>query len=518
MAGKLKVSSETLNAKAAEVDVDLPTLPPAPNAPCELTIAQDATGFLKNNLQQLDAALKAGRAQNRRLAACLRAAAAAYDAADAAGKSGINATELGGGGAPITPDLPPAPAPSDPVGSLPWMLESLGGAESHPSNPGMDWEVAASQINSGDQGASMIEFGAQMAGVAAKLAELNGKFNMAGVEWEGAAAEAAEKALTDYSTWLTAMTQAANNLAVQAIDLSAIHGGRRPEHPSMQDVADYENASVLATAGQAAYDFFTGHATKQQESDTVRARYAQQATIRSLVTPPPPNFGSSAWPAVKPGDVAKKDNPGQNTPQGPGGGGPSSGGGGGTPSGGAPAMPESPSVNPASAGAQKPEGGGSPSGGSPSGGDKPSGGSGQGSPSGGMPGGLGGDKPEMPSLPDSPSVSPASAGGGSGGGAGGGGLGGQPMQPAAVAPALGAAGGAAAGGASQAAGRPPVGGGMGGGMGGMGHGGGREGGKEKKRNANLSPDEVLYKEDRAFTDGVIGHRRRTKIDDKKDTK
>ena len=85
MAGKLKVSSETLNAKAAEVDVDLPTLPPAPKAPCELAIAQEATGFLMNNLQQLDAALKAGRAQNRRLAACLRAAAAAYDAADAAG-------------------------------------------------------------------------------------------------------------------------------------------------------------------------------------------------------------------------------------------------------------------------------------------------------------------------------------------------------------------------------------------------------------------------------------------------
>jgi len=369
MAGKLKVSSETLNAKAAEVDVDLPTLPPAPNAPCELTIAQEATGFLKNNLQQLDAALKAGRAQNRRLAACLRAAAAAYDAADAAGKSGINATELGaGGGAPITPNLPPAPAPSDPVGSLPWMLESLGGAESHPSNPGMDWEVAAKQINGGDQGASMIEFGAKMTAVAAKLAELNGKFNMAGVEWEGDAAEAAETALKDYSTWLTAMTAAANNLAVQAIELSTIHGGRRPEHPSMQDVADYENASVLATVGQAAYDFFTGHATKQQESDTVRAKYAQQATTRSLVTPPPPNFGSSPWPAVKPGDVAKKDGNGTGAPQGPGGGGPSAGGGGGTPSGATPSIPESPSVSPASAGEQKPAGGGSPSGGSPSGG------------------------------------------------------------------------------------------------------------------------------------------------------
>jgi len=102
MAGKLKVSSETLNAKAAQVDVDLPTLPQAPKAPCELAIAQEAAGFLNNNLQQLDAALKAGRAQNRRLAACLRAAAAAYDAADAAGKSGINATE-------VRPSLPTSP-------------------------------------------------------------------------------------------------------------------------------------------------------------------------------------------------------------------------------------------------------------------------------------------------------------------------------------------------------------------------------------------------------------------------
>ncbi|MUL67347.1 hypothetical protein BOO86_22930 [Mycobacterium sp. CBMA 234] len=513
----LKVSSETLRTKATEVDVDLPTLPEAPNPPCELTIAQDATGFLKDNLKALNAALKAGRNQNRRLAACLQAAAAAYDAADAAGKSGIDATALGaGGGAPITPNLPPEM--EVPAGSELWIFDPLESRTYQPSNPDMDWEVAAAQINGGDQGASLGTFATQMNAVATQLSALNGKFNMAGVEWEGDAARAAEDALKNYATWLEVIGFAASTLAGQAQELSSIHGGRRPEHPNMQDVQDYENASVLATAGQAAFDFFTGHATKQEQSDTVRKKYAQQATISSLFTPPLQDFGKDAWPAVKPGDVAhKKDGNGTGT------GGNQSTGDGGTPSPEKPSTPEMPSTSPASAGSQKPEGGGSPSGGSPSGGS-PSGGSPSGgSPSGGgAPSGLG-EKPEMPKLPDGPGLSPASAGGaggGSAGGGGGGGLGGQPMQPAATAPAIGGAGGAEAGGASQAAGRAPVGGGggMGGGMGGGGHGGNREGGKEKKRNANLSPDEVLYKEDRAFTDGVIGHRRRTKIDDKKETK
>lgn len=58
-------------------------------------------------------------------------------------------------------------------------------------------------------------------------------------------------------------------------------------------------------------------------------------------------------------------------------------------------------------------------------------------------------------------------------------------------------------------------GGMGGGMGGMGGGHGQGQGKEKRRNPNLSEDEDLYKEDRAYTEAVIGRRARP---DAKDTK
>ena len=52
-------------------------------------------------------------------------------------------------------------------------------------------------------------------------------------------------------------------------------------------------------------------------------------------------------------------------------------------------------------------------------------------------------------------------------------------------------------------------GGMGGGMGGMGGGHGQGGqGKEKRRNPNLTEDEDLYVEDRAYTEAVIGRRAR----------
>ena len=63
----------------------------------------------------------------------------------------------------------------------------------------------------------------------------------------------------------------------------------------------------------------------------------------------------------------------------------------------------------------------------------------------------------------------------------------------------------------------PAGGGMGGGMP-MGQGAqGQGGSKEKRRSPGLSPDEELYKEDRAWTEGVIGNRRRKDVQDAKDS-
>jgi hypothetical protein len=74
-------------------------------------------------------------------------------------------------------------------------------------------------------------------------------------------------------------------------------------------------------------------------------------------------------------------------------------------------------------------------------------------------------------------------------------------------------GGGARGGGSGAIPASAMGAGMGGGMGGMGHGGGQQG-KEKRRDPRFAPDEELYVEDRAYTEPVIGNRRRKDVQDK----
>jgi hypothetical protein len=60
----------------------------------------------------------------------------------------------------------------------------------------------------------------------------------------------------------------------------------------------------------------------------------------------------------------------------------------------------------------------------------------------------------------------------------------------------------------------------GGGMGGMApmHGAGAQAGKEKRRNPDTAPDEDLYTEDRPWTEGVIGDRRRREVRDGKESK
>ena len=62
-----------------------------------------------------------------------------------------------------------------------------------------------------------------------------------------------------------------------------------------------------------------------------------------------------------------------------------------------------------------------------------------------------------------------------------------------------------------------MGGGMAGGMGG-GHGGQPQGGTDKRRTPALSPDEDLYVEDREYTQGIIGDRKRRTVQDPKDSK
>ena len=295
-----------------------------------------------------------------------------------------------------------------------------------------------------------------------------------------------------------------------------------------QEQSPHHRTNQAADAEMQAYGFnpeaMAAYQALQAKSDEVQTAYANGAKM-PVCHPPKPPSGSPSMPPVtengdpRDSDIHKMEDPGQ---KGPG----SNPPGGNPPDSGTPESPQTPTTAPTSpASAEQPKSGGqpasggSPSGGSPSGGS-PSGGSGSG---GGMPSLPGGDpSKDMPGLPDGPDLSPAAAGsggGGSGGGGAGGGGGGMPLQPAASGPAIGTSptGGGAGGGHPAAA---SAGGGMAGGMGGggmpMGGHGQGGGAKEKRRTPGLTPDEVIYTEDREWTENYIGQqaKRRTSADSK----
>jgi hypothetical protein len=95
-----------------------------------------------------------------------------------------------------------------------------------------------------------------------------------------------------------------------------------------------------------------------------------------------------------------------------------------------------------------------------------------------------------------------------------------PMSPAVGAETVAPSQAGAGRGGTAPAGATAGGGALGamGGMGPMGHGAGQNQGKEKRRDPGLAPDEDLYTEDRPWTEGVIGNRRRKDVQEGKESK
>lgn len=388
-----------------------------------------------------------------------------------------------------------------------------------------DVEQTQQALLDGDHGASLQAAAAQWtAAAAATRSNDTGGFP---TNWEGEAADAAMTQLNDYAIWLGELAAAWDELAAAAEQVLAAHIATMANHSviySQYMILKAQLAELAAhPAGQgvAMAEVQRQLMQLQERSDDLREDYAGHSNF-SPARVPDPGYAEKAGKGIGPGGPGSQ-------------GGSGGGSGGGSPAGGAPdagqqpVSPQSaspmggqPQGNPTGAGSPSSgkgssSGGGSPSpgAGSPSGGGKPGGGV----PGGGLPGGGGIPETGLPDVGlDDPRVSPA--GGGSGGGAGGGAGGGKPsvplqpnVGPETVAPGTG--GGGARGGGSGAIPASAMGagmGGIGGGMGGMGHGG--QQGREKRRDPRFAPDEDVYVEDRAYTEPVIGNRRRKDVQDK----
>lgn len=517
MTSPMRVEPADLRGKAATLDVPLPPTPEQPQAPCGLELASIAVGQISAEGEGMKSFIEAGQEEATLLSGALKAAATTYEATDQAGAEAIDGTVGEIAEVPVPKMDVPISVPHMPIGAC-------------PAPPGyLAVEVAAEQIAQPDQAATLDRFAADWGAYAGQLAARADEFDLDAVDWDGSAAEVAGTALRRHKAWLEEMARNAVMMSDHAKELARVHRWAVASHPTVAEVQAITARLSTTTDAMQMSLLLAEYQKLQARSEEVLAEYAASSVVTPVKPPTPPirQALQTGWDKGKSKEPTPPDRPtGTGTEEPTGGGGSE----GGTPQ---QATPQQPPVSPASAQTGQPTGspssGGSPSSaGSPSGGGAPSGGgspSGAGKPGGGgLPGGglPGGGMPETglpePGL-DDPGVSPAGAGGGgSGGGSGGGGgAPAMPLQPnvGAETVAPGPSGGARGGGsgAIPASAMGAGMGGMGGGMGGMGHGGGQQG-REKRRDPRFAPDEELYVEDRAYTEPVIGNRRRKDLQDK----
>lgn len=498
MADKIRVAAEELHARARWIEDqagDWPTEVPTATAPDGLQSTKTAVDNLNAYGVSLQEYTNATKEESLRLAKTLRAVANAYEAVDQTSADAIERLQR----VEAIPVPQPLPEPQLPSPAPRPQLVSAAGYGTVPQTEEL--------LNDPGDASSLSDAGSKALKTA--FAIRGGAPDPNFHEWEGDAAEAAFSKFNGFRDWIDELAAgwAKYTAAAKAV-FDAHTAAVAAHHPIWQEYDNLQRHLDDLLSGtspdQAEVDrILNAMEAEEQKSVDVRETYAQKAGVNLAPLPEPP-FGARAGTEHPDGAGAGAEGGGAGT--------------GGSPSGltaGEPAMSTS-SLGPA-VGQPQPEpptAAGTPSGaGAPSGGGPPSGG---GAPAGGTPGGLpGGQTGDMPKASE-PKVKPVSVGGGGtgGGGVGGGGAGTAPLEPAVTAETVAPGAAAARGGPAPV--RAAPGGAMMGGMGGPMMGGqGQNPGKEKRRDPALSPDEDLYKEDRPWTEGIIGNRRRK---DPKDVK
>ena len=520
---ELEVTTSDLTSKAQTVSTPRPTEPGEANAPDDLAITQAAMSQLLSSATTMKTTLAAGDVEALRIAGALNATAAAYEKMDAANKGALDG-EMDGDTTTVSTEsvVPDTSAIPDSM---------IIACPAYPASGEWDiftsWQTAARTIHSGDTQALSVKYlRDQWKAYKQSLTDHAANFGGKPAGWEGDAADTCDASMKSLHSWWIDMGDECQRLGEEAEKLADAHDKLVADHPTMDDVETFNSTKWLAvaagpfgTAAKAAqWQWF------QARSELALREYANSTGLMEIRPGKPPAIGGV--PAVNAGEVTPKSNDDPTTSN------PTTS----SPSSSSPSSSSPSSSSPSTSGTETPDlsdlssvspastdtSSGEESSSSPStGSGSPSSGSqGSGTPSTGMPTDLPTGTEDMPEIPglDEPSLTPASAGGGGAGmGGGGGGMGASPMGPAVGADSVAASPSAARGGGGGVAGAPGGTGGMGmgGGMGGLGAGHGQGQGKEKRRNAQLAEDEDLYKEDRAWTEAVIGRRARKDVKDTK---
>ncbi|NTY60704.1 PPE domain-containing protein [Mycolicibacterium sphagni] len=492
MTQTLNVEKDELLARAAELELALPTPPPDnPRAACALPMVVDAAAQLALSADAIRLYLRAGEREWRRLGQSLRNAAAAYQQVDEEGadaitdNTSVSARMLGGGCEDEDIMLPAAQPPS-----------------AAPEYPYYEVRQAATDIEAPDQGAALNAFAREWDTYQRTLQAIATRFRPF-TQWDGDATMAVEVNFEAQRSWLYQMAQFCSTVAAQATTVAATQKWALVEHPSAYEVSEADKWFLIYSTDpsrrQYLYQVYEWYERMQKKSEEVLAEYIRRASLPlQPVNPKNPPVATRIEPPPEPEkpDPDNPDNP--DDPDNP----------------DNPENPDAPDIpgEDDTFDDDLPETPTTPSTGTPS------------VPSAGLPPG---DTAALTEALKGLSADSAMGGVGSGmkaaavGGGGGGGMPAMPLQPSVNAEsALGGAPGAGRDGGAAGripnAGAAPGGGGMGMPMGAPGAGAGQGGDNKAKRAQGT--EESLYSEDREWTEGVIGNRRRKDVSDGKESK
>lgn len=450
----LTVDQQEILARANEVETPMAE-PPAdvPVAPCGLTAAKNAAQQLVLSAQNMRDYLAAGARERTRLATSLRNAAKAYGEVDDEA-----ATALDNDGGTVAPESAGGAGGDSSAGLQDTPTVAAAGEPDF-----TDLKTAATKLESGDQGASLASFADDWNSLNLTLQGDLKRFREFD-NWQGDAATACAASLDQQREWILHMAKLSAAMAKQATYVAQLQLWARRSHPSLADITKLEELSKDPQYKDQAIKLYAEY---QSKSEQVLTDYTNKAALEPVNPPKPPA-------------AIKIDPPPPAQPQGlipsflmpPGGDG----------AGGTPSQMQPPMMPPTG-------GAGAGAGGMPSTADLTAAG-----------------RDAAANLSKELGVKPMSLGGGGGGG----GMPAMPLAPAAgldgatesVRPA-GAGDLAGMGAGKTASGGAAAGGGMGMPMGA--HGQGQGGAKSK---GATQDDEALYTEDRAWTEAVIGNRRR----------
>lgn len=490
MAGQsqLQVDTQELRARAAELQapiLGLPSKNPVPS--CGLALAATRARDIGLNAAVLRTYLDTGEQERQRLAQALRNAAQAYDQLDQHAAEEIN---TGGSVSAVTPD--PVEIPASTAGRPQLPPNTTNGADY------LSWKTGVPQVHSGDQGASLAKFSEALTDYRRNLLAATQRF-VPFQSWYGDAATAAQQALEQHRQWLYQMADLCNALASQADDLKSAQRWIWEHHPTTTDLKRYRKFAFHGGGWGSTGDFVVytpsipfllrskpRHKQArwldswfQRKSERALAEYTRRTAL-SVVNP----SAAQSIPGA-PGPLSSR--PGGDLVS--------------------PVIPTAPVIPAGIVDSVLPAGqpvSDLPQSGLPFNGVPQSPGSGRQAAAGAG----------APRVPLGPGLKPASVGGGGGEGAPGFAL----QSPlGAESGSLPTAGRAVAGSGGGIAGAPGALGGVGGpGLAPIGPGAANQDNKKGKRGPH--PDETLYTEDRAHTEGIIGQRRRNDTADRKDAK